>query len=120
MCGNAIVEGSATLCDSVRVGEKARVGGTALIQGRSVIQESTWVNRRHQCVNIAGLRYNMTVSPGTVQVGCQTRTRVKDFTSQDAQREGLPPQLEKEYRKLLLQVKKVIRAEKSYSCGLGG
>jgi carbonic anhydrase/acetyltransferase-like protein (isoleucine patch superfamily) len=86
VCGNAEVHGYAWICDNAQIYGNAEVYGGALISedarvcGNAEVGGNTAVIGdiiRHQndCKNIIGERYNITITPKYIKIGCQHHTK---------------------------------------------
>ena len=69
--GNAKVSGNAEVYGDARIYGNARVWGNAKVYGDARVYGNAEVSKPQDCINITGLRYNITLCPTFGHVGCK-------------------------------------------------
>jgi hypothetical protein len=123
VCGSAQVYGSAWVCGSARVYDNAWVSGSALVYddarvsdnawvcGNAQVYGNAWVCGQLQVLNLIGLRWSITLdSREGAGFGCQHKS-MKEWTLKAAKANGLSAPLYREYKKLIVQMRKVQNME---------
>lgn len=103
--------GDAWVSGNARVFGDAWVFGDAQVYGNARVFGDAQVSGMFQLLSVIGLRWPLTIDTRAVSFGCQ-RKKLKDWTEEDAIKNGLTPQLYLEYRKLATQLKRIQRIER--------
>ena len=90
--GNAQVCGNAQISGNALVYGNAQIYGDALVYGNAQIYGDAQVSGDARVAWLSGLRYNITVTPQNVSIGCKlyTHSELKIMTRKKAVAEGLP------------------------------
>ena len=94
--GNAVVQGyaevrdNAEVADNAIVSNNAKVSGDALIHGFARVMGNADVigdvlEQENDCKNITGAKYNITITPKYIKIGCQHHTKEEwwNFTDRE-------------------------------------
>lgn len=52
---------------------EARVSGKAWVFGEAQVFGEAWVTKFSECIYVSNLQYSVTVTPQSIQIGCQTK-----------------------------------------------
>lgn len=88
VCGHSWVYEDATVCDNARVFDNAAVCGTARVFGNARVFGYARVacgdiKKLGDVRNITGERYNITILPNHIKIGCQLYTKEEWFNFED-------------------------------------
>ena len=109
--GNAWVYDDAQVYGSARVYDNAQVSGDAQVYGIAQVYGNAWVCGQLQVLNLIGLRWSITLdSREGAGFGCQHKS-MKEWTLKAAKANGLSAPLYREYKKLIVQMRKVQNME---------
>ena len=72
---NAWVYGDARVYGDAMVSGDAWVYGSAWVSGSACVSGDAWVKKTDDCRNIINDKYNITILPESIQIGCQLHTK---------------------------------------------
>lgn len=99
---------NAWVSDNAQVYGDARVYGDAQVYGDAVIDSLSAI-----IVLCIAMKYSVTITRKTIQVGCTLlqRAQIKSMTATKAEKLGLPKELFKGYKQMILGAMKLINEE---------